>query len=127
MLRGLLVSLTLLAAACTVPIQGGGTLEGHVTIGPLVPAVREGEPEPTPDPEVYAARQIVVYAQDGRTEIERVQIDSDGNYRVELPPGDYVVDINRVGIDHAHGFPRRVEVLDGGVTHLDVDIDTGIR
>ena len=123
--RRLLTALTLLLAACTPAAQG--MLEGHVTIGPLVPVVREGEPEPTPALEVYAARQIVVYAEDGCIEIERAQIDPDGNYRVELPPGDYVVDINRIGIDRADGFPKRVEILSEGVTHLDVDIDTGIR
>ena len=125
--RRLLVILVVLTAACTPTVQGTGTLKGHVTLGPLVPVVREGEPEPTPAPEVYAARQIVVYAEDGRTEIERAQIDPDGNYRVALPPGNYVVDINRTGIDHADGLPKRIEILSGGMTHLDVDIDTGIR
>jgi len=104
-----------------------GTLEGHVTIGPLVPVVREGEPEPTPAPEVYAGRQIVIYAQDGRTEITRVQIDAKGNYRVTLPVGTYVVDINHVGIDHGIDLPKTVEIVSGQVTRLDVEIDTGIR
>jgi len=103
------------------------TLEGHVTIGPLVPVVREGEPEPTAAPEVYASRQIVIYAQDGRTEIARVQIDANGNYRVTLPVGTYVVDINHVGIDWGIDLPKTVEIVSQQVTRLDVEIDTGIR
>lgn len=123
----LLVSLLVLISGCAVVDNGTGTLQGHVTIGPLVPVVREGEPEPTPAPEVYASRQLVIYAKDGRTEITRVQIDAEGNYRVELPVGTYVVDINRVGIDRGIDLPTKVEILSGATTRLDVEIDTGIR
>jgi hypothetical protein len=114
-------------AACTQTPQAFGILEGHVTIGPLVPVVREGEVEPTPAPEVYAAREIVVFAQDGETEVARLQIDAGGNYRAELPVGVYVVDINHSGVDSAAGLPHEIEITAGNVTRLDIDIDTGIR
>ncbi|MGB3903843.1 MAG: hypothetical protein WBB22_02885 [Anaerolineae bacterium] len=127
MRRLLLLALTFFIISCASGPQETGMLEGHVTIGPLVPVVREGEPEPTPAPEVYASRQIVIYAQDGRTEITRVQIDAKGNYRVTLPVGTYVVDINRIGIDRGIDLPKTVEIVSGGVTRLDVEIDTGIR
>ncbi|HUS70177.1 MAG TPA: hypothetical protein VM075_05290 [Anaerolineae bacterium] len=123
----LLVALMLLVSSCVPVPEQTGVLEGHVTIGPLVPVVREGEPEPTPGPKVYASRQIVIYAQDGQTEVARVQIDGQGNYRVELAVGTYVVDINHVGIDSAKELPRTVEIAAGQVTLLDVEIDTGIR
>jgi hypothetical protein len=85
-----------------------------------------GEPEPTPAPEVYAGRQIVVFSGSGG-EIARVQIDGQGNYRLVLPAGSYRVDINHAGIDSAAGLPAEVEILAGQTTRLDVDIDTGIR
>lgn len=116
-----------LLTACATPPQQTGTLEGHVTIGPLVPVVRQGEPEPTPAPEVYAAREIVIYAQDGQTEITRAQIDPHGNYRLTLPVGMYVVDINHLGIDQGIGLPQTVEITSQQVTRLDIEIDTGIR
>jgi hypothetical protein len=127
MRRLLLLSQILLFVGCTPVPQETGILEGHVTVGPLVPVVREGEPEPTPAPEVYASRQIVIYTSDGRTEVTRVQIDGQGNYRVELPVGKYVVDINHAGIDRAKDLPHTVEIAAGQSTRLDVDIDTGIR
>jgi len=127
MRRLLLLALTFVIISCAPGPQETGTLEGHVTIGPLVPVMREGELEPTPAPEVYASRQIVIYAQDGRTEITRVQIDAKGNYRVTLPVGTYVVDINRIGIDRGIDLPKTVEIVSGQVTRLDVEIDTGIR
>jgi len=89
--------------------------------------MREGQPTPTPAPEVYAAREIVVYARNGKTEVARAQIDARGNYQVALPVGTYVVDINRIGIDRGTDLPKEIEIASGQVTRLDIDIDTGIR
>ena len=122
----LLLLLTILSA-CSFGSQETGILEGQVTIGPLVPVIREGEAEPTPAPEVYAAREIVIYKQNGKTEYTRLQINANGWYRGELPVGIYVVDINHLGIDSAAGLPQKVTISAGAVTRLDIDIDTGIR
>jgi hypothetical protein len=117
----------LLVAACVPESQETGILEGHVTIGPLVPVVQEGVPEPTPAPEVYAARQIVVVRERDGKEVARFEINAKGNYKGELPVGTYEVDINHLGIDSAKGFPKVVEIVANRVTRVDVDIDTGIR
>jgi len=122
-----LLLLGVFLAACTAALQETGTLRGHVTIGPLVPVLREGEPEPTPDPEVYAARQIVIYKTNGKTEVARAEINAQGNYEISLPVGTYIVDINRIGIDHAAVLPDEVVIQASQVTILNVDIDTGIR
>jgi hypothetical protein len=98
-----------------------------VTVGPLSPVVQEGVPEPTPAPEVYAERKIVIYAEDGQQEITRVDIDPSGNYQVTLPVGVYTVDINHLGIDLSKGLPQKVEIKSQQSTRLDIDIDTGIR
>jgi hypothetical protein len=113
--------------ACVHSPQEFGTLEGHVTIGPLVPVAREGEVEPTPAPEVYAAREVAVLKADGETEYTRLPIDASGNFRVELPVGTYIVDINHAGIDSAADLPKQIEITNKAVTRLDIDIDTGIR
>jgi hypothetical protein len=127
MRRLILVAMLPVIVACTAVSKETGTLEGHVSIGPLAPVLREGEPEPTPAPEVYAAREIVIYAQNGRTEITRIPIDPDGTYRVPLPVGTYVVDINHTGVDRGIDLPQTVEILSQQVTRLDIEIDTGIR
>lgn len=122
----------ILAAACVSDPQGTGpqetgTLKGHVTIGPLVPVLREGVPEPTPAPEVYEARKIVIYDESGDKEIAQVDIGPDGNYQVTLTVGIYTVGINSLGIDSAAGLPAQIEILAGQTLTLDIDIDTGIR
>jgi hypothetical protein len=119
--------LMILIPACGSTPSPVGILEGHVTIGPLVPVVKEGMPEPTPATEVYAARQIVVLRERDGKEIARFEIDPLGNYRGELPVGTYLVDINHIGIDSAKGFPKTVEIHPHQTSRLDVEIDTGIR
>jgi hypothetical protein len=117
----------LLISGCTLGPKEYGTLEGQVSIGPLQPVVRVGEPEPTPNPEVYAAREIVIFKANGKTEVTRVKIDPNGKYQVELPVGTYVVDINHLGIDSAAALPQEIVITSNTVTILDIDIDTGIR
>jgi hypothetical protein len=68
-----------------------------------------------------------VYAGTGSRLLKEVDIDPNGVYRVELQPGDYTVDINRIGIDSSSDVPRRVTIAAGETLQLDIDIDTGIR
>ncbi len=127
MKRFLIVAVLILASACTAIPKETGVLAGDVTIGPLVPALREGEQEPTPWPELYAARKILVLSQDGRREIARVSIEDDGTYQVVLPVGRYMVDIAAGEIERGENLPREIEIFSGQITRLDIDIDTGIR
>ena len=126
--RSILIIIFLLAlAACSPGPRHTGILEGQVSIGPLVPVLREGEDPPTPAPEVYAARQIVVYKKNGLTEFTRLEIGPTGWYSGELPVGNYVVDINRIGIDSADNFPLEITISANSTIRLDINIDTGIR
>jgi hypothetical protein len=104
-----------------------GTLAGNVTIGPLIPNLSEGEIQPTPRPEDYAAREIVVLNNSGISEIARVSIGADGSYSILLLPGVYTIDINHAGTDRVEGLPKQVTIAQGEITQLDVDIDTGLR
>lgn len=105
---------------------GFGRLSGSVSIGPLSPVEREGVVEPPPLPEVYTGRTIVIYEEDGQTEVKRVQVKPDGTYEIILLNGRYVVDIGRSGIDSAAELPKTVQI-DGGRVTSDIEIDTGIR
>ena len=126
--NALLLLMLILGNSCAPPPpEDFGSLQGHVTIGPLVPVMREGKPEPTPAPEVYSARQIVISSIDGQAELARVEINAQGIYQVSLPVGEYFVDINRLGIDSAAGLPTTIQIDHQQVTTLDIDIDTGIR
>ena len=127
--RLVLIPLTIIVAGCALIDGGKGTLTGHVNIGPLVPVLREGEQEPTPSPEVYAAWQIVVFTEDMRREVARADIDSDGNYRIVLPVNTFMVTAAPTnGVRGPGGSSQYlVEITRDGITHLNLDIDTGIR
>ena len=119
--------LALFSVACGLVPQETVVLEGRVTVGPALPAICEGIPEPTPDPRVYASREIVIYAENGRREVARTQIDAAGNYRVTLPVGTYLVDINHIGMDQGVDLPHEVDTVSDQVARLDIVIDTGVR
>ena len=123
----LIISLLISLISCSFGPVESGILEGQVNIGPLQPAMQVGEEVPTPDPEVYAAREIVVYRRNGVTEYTRLQIGATGWYQGELPVGIYVIDINRNGIDSADNLPKKIEIKADIPTRLDIEIDTGIR
>jgi len=114
------------AISCSSEPSDPGILHGKVTIGPLVPVEQEGVTYEVPC-EVYEARKIMIYKQNGTDLIEEVDIDCDGRYSVELLPGIYVVDINNIGIDRSSNVPSEVEITSNLTTRLDIDIDTGIR
>jgi hypothetical protein len=127
--RLLIITLTaacLLILGCSNGNQASGILTGAVTIGPLVPVERPGVKYDIPC-EVYEARKVVVYDKNHKKLVKQVDIDCNGHYQVELMPGFYVIDINRIGIDHSSEVPTKVEIKSGETIQLDIDIDTGIR
>ncbi len=125
--RTIFISLFILLFACQVAQPPEGILKGHVSIGPIQPAIQDGVPEPTPNPEMYAARQIVIFDQSGRKEIVRASINALGDYEVRLPVGIFTVDISHSGIDFAKGLPTQIEIRPNEITYFDIAIDTGIR
>ena len=121
-----LAAISLFILGCSNSNQEPGVLEGMVNIGPIVPMERPGVKYEIPC-EVYEARKVMVYDKNHKKLVQQVDIDCNGYYRVELEPGIYVIDINRIGIDHSSEVPTKVEMKPGQTIQLDIDIDTGIR
>ena len=123
----ILVGLTI---GCSGEVEKG-LLQGNVLIGPITPVEQPGQ-ELTLRCDVYALRKIMIYDKSGEKLIQQVDIDCDEEeqitrYRVELDPGIYTVDINRIGIDYSDDVPKQVEIQSGLTFKLDIEIDTGIR
>jgi hypothetical protein len=114
-------------SACSTAPQDFGTIQGHVSVSPLAPVTRQGEPEPTVNPVFYQDRQIIIYKPDGKTEFRRLKIDGSGNYQASLAVGRYVIDIKRSGIETAKELPKEIQISKDAITQLDIDLDTGIR
>ena len=121
-----IIAVTLYMLGCSDVTKEHGVLTGEVTIGPLVPVERPGVKYDIPC-EVYEARKVMVFDKNNKKLVKQVDIDRNGFYRVELKPDFYVIDINRIGIDHSSQVPTEVEIRPGETIKLDIDIDTGIR
>lgn len=104
-----------------------GFLEGKVTIGPLCPVERyPPDPRCQPTEETYKAWPIAVYTPDKNTKVAQVEPLVNGTYKIELPAGEYTVDLEK---QHMFGknLPATVIINKGETTTLDINIDTGIR
>ena len=104
-----------------------GFLEGHLKIvSPQPVQVAEAGPSKGTTA-VYAEYPLVVLRGKGQKEIARVTADEDGNYRVALPPGDYVLDAKGRAPGHVRATPVRFSVVSNQSVHVDFELDTGIR
>jgi hypothetical protein len=70
---------------------------------------------------------VLVYDSGHNKLLYTVSLDDNGNYRIELEPGTYVVDINHVGIDRSSEVPKTIEIEPGITVVLNISIDTGLR
>ncbi len=75
----------------------------------------------------YSEYPLIIRSRDGKKDITQVAVNRNGNYRVELPPGDYVLDVQRPESGHVRAKPRPFTVVSGQTVRVDMNIDTGIR
>lgn len=101
------------------PVNSG--IEGDVSLGPISPVSRPGEVNSRP----FAAEVIVRRASDNHIAAEFRSAD-DGTFRVELPPGRYLVEPQQ-GDPLPIASPQEVTVVAGRFTQIHVDYDSGIR
>ena len=125
-----------LIAGCIFVVLIGGTVasdavplgfvEGHLKIISLTPVeLADGNTPVTV--ETYAEYPLIILNREEKKEITRVTADRNGNYRVVLPPGDYILDVQGRAHKHVRGKPKFFTVVSNQTVRVDMDIDTGIR
>ena len=95
-------------------------LKGIVTRGPVTPVCQVGVPCDAP----FAAPFSVLA---GQVVVARFSSDAAGFYEVLLAPGSYEVVADSTAPVWPRGQPHPVTVEPLGLTHLDLQFDTGIR
>jgi hypothetical protein len=116
-----------LASTVSTDTAQPGFLEGHLKIvSPREVELVNGTP-PAITTKNYAEYPLIIRSQDEKKEITRVTPDGNGNYRVALPPGNYVLDVQGRAPGHLRAKPRRFTVVSNQTVRVDMDIDTGVR
>jgi len=118
----------LLAGTTSIDATPSGFLEGHLKI--ISPKEVELADE-TPSKitaENYADYPLIILSRDGEKEIARLKADENGNYRIALAPGDYVLDVQgRQPKGHVRAKPQSFTIISNQTLRVDMSIDTGIR
>jgi hypothetical protein len=115
--------LLLLAETVSADAAPSGFVEGHLTIVSPKPVQPTDENVTAETAENYADYPLVILSQDGRKEIARVTADGDGNYRVALPPGDYILDVQGRVRRHVRAKPQPFTIVSNQTVHIDMHID----
>ena len=106
-----------------------GFLKGTISIGPLCP-VETIPPSPAcqPTAETYKAYPVGVFTPDGSGKIAQINPSIDGTYITELPPGNYLVVLEKAkNGPGGSNLPAEVSITAEDDTVLNINIDTGIR
>ncbi len=104
-----------------------GTLRGQVTVGPLCPVEHTGTTCTDPV-SANRSREVIVYAATVlKKEVARTNLSPFGEYTLQLPPGEYTVDMGYVGVDSSKDLPHQVTIKPGETTEFNFSIDTGVR
>ena len=119
--------ISLLTSTAWLDATPTGFLEGHLKII----SSREVElADATPSKmtaENYPDYPLVILNREKQTEVAHVTADEHGNYRIALPPGDYVLDVQNRRRRHVRATPQPFTVVADQTVRVDMTIDTGIR
>jgi hypothetical protein len=120
-------ALLLLADVTLINAGPIGSVEGHVKIiSPKEVELADGTPSQM-SAENHADYPLVILSRDKQTEVAHVTADENGNYRIALPPGDYVLDVQNRRRRHVRVTPRPFRIVENQIVHVDMTIDTGVR
>lgn len=117
-----LLAITLLASCSPiVSIPDDSGIQGQVSIGPLCPVMQVGVP--CPDRPYQAI--LTVWTPGGRR-VARLSTDTQGRFRIALPPGNYILHPESPGgIPHAADV--QFTVFPDQFTPQAISYDSGIR
>ena len=104
-----------------------GVVEGHMKIFPLSDVNLADDATAAKAEPPYSEYPLIIRSREGKKEVTQVTVNRDGNYRVELPPGDYILDVQGSESRSARIKPRPFTVVSNHTVRVDMDIDTGIR
>jgi hypothetical protein len=119
-------------AACSeigIPIEtpvAPSGIRGTVKLGPTCPVESTpGADDPVPCVTPYSANLVILDAEGLRA--ASVTSAGDGTFRVDVPPGEYVVTPSTGADTYPIAQPVSVTVAPGQYVSVEINYDTGIR
>ena len=117
----------LLVCGTSLSAAEQGFLEGHLKIiFGMAAQPSDDMPRPEIAPESYAEYPLVVLTQENNKEIARVTADGQGNYRVPLPPGNYVLDVQDRVRKRVRTRPQPFTVVSNQIARVDMNVVIGL-
>lgn len=120
-----LVLLSLILTACGEKVPDGA-LVGDIDFFPFAPVATENGEPLSPEIETFLTRTVVVRDAAGK-EAASAEVVLPGRYEFSLPPGNYTIEVELVGIEFSKEMPGQVVISSDQTTEYDIMIDTGIR
>lgn len=105
-----------------------GFLEGHVKItSPKEVDLADALPSRNAASN-YADYPLMILNKQDKTEVAHVTPDDSGKYRVALPPGEYILDVQgRRPKGRLRATPQPFTITANQTARVDMAIDTGVR
>jgi len=107
--------------------ESSGFLEGHLTIVSLKEVELAGSRPSKPVLSNYAEFPLIVLRQSDQKQMTGFSAGKDGNYRVELAPGAYILDFQGRGTRRLRVEPQRFTIGSNETLRVDMTVDTEIR
>jgi hypothetical protein len=121
------LSFFLFAGSALINAAPQGFVEGHLKIISPKEVELADETPSKMTAENYIDYPLVIFSRDKKTEVTHVTADANGNYRVALPPGDYVLDVQDRRHRHFRAKPQPFTVVSNQTVRVDKNIDTGVH
>jgi hypothetical protein len=118
----------LFAGSVSINAAAPGFVEGQLKIVSLREEVESSDemPRQIVTPKRYAQYPLIILSQEEKKEIARLTADENGNYRVELPPGNYVLDVQDRVRKRVGAKPQPFTVVSDQIVRVDMDIVIGL-
>lgn len=102
-----------------------GFLEGNLKILSQRPVELTDENTAMTSAKNYADYPLIILSQAERKQIARIAADADGSYRVALPPGNYVLDVEGRVRKRLRVRAQPFTLVPNKTIHVDMTILTG--
>ena len=113
-------------AAAAPPAIAPGFLEGRLKVHASGGARPADDTEPQAARVNYADYPLAVLRKENREEIARITADEKGQYRIPLPPGDYLLELKMRVLKRVETQLRPFTVVSQQLVRVDMEIVAGL-